>query len=140
MEVNYVTTAKTITSYSSRKLQEAAVERSVCVCVCVCVWERERQRQRDIERNSAAAGILLFIFGNKRLNLIAELLATWCLLLVLPSVLLAMTLLQLCVRKKNCFLSLFKMDSASEILSESLLYSLIGKAVFKAQDFFKWSF
>ena len=37
---------KAVTSYSSRKLQEAVGKRCVCVCVCVCVRERERQRQR----------------------------------------------------------------------------------------------
>ena len=38
---------KAVTSYSSRKLQEAVGKR--CVCVCVRERERERERQRDRE-------------------------------------------------------------------------------------------
>ena len=37
---------KAVTSYSSRKLQEAVGKR----CVCVCVRERERERDRETER------------------------------------------------------------------------------------------
>ena len=37
---------KAVTSYSSRKLQEAVGKRCVCVCVC----ERERERERETER------------------------------------------------------------------------------------------
>lgn len=44
MEVNCIITSKTAASYSSRKMEETIVERSVCVCV------RERWGKREMER------------------------------------------------------------------------------------------
>ena len=84
---------KAVTSYSSRKLQEAVGKMCVCVCVCVSERERERQRerrerQRDKDRGREIlllARILLFIFVNKRLNLFVELLVVWSLPVVLLS-------------------------------------------------------